>query len=149
MLSERLLANVPNLEYLDISSNEISLLPDGAFTKLRSLKYLFLQNNNLSRISNVTFSGNRDLFYVFLSANRLKMIPSGVMFLYNYFIGVIMLSDNPLTAIEPKAIRIPDSGLSLYLLRTNLKTLNPESILGYPAPGSDSSSLLGSFFSTV
>ena len=27
-----------------------------------------------------------------------------------------MLSDNPLTAIEPKAIRIPDSGLSLYVL---------------------------------
>ena len=27
-----------------------------------------------------------------------------------------MLSDNPLTAIEPKAIRIPDSGLRLYVL---------------------------------
>lgn len=28
------------ISYRDISSNEISLLPDGAFTKLRSLKYL-------------------------------------------------------------------------------------------------------------
>ena len=27
-----------------------------------------------------------------------------------------MLSDNPLTAIEPKAFRIPLSGLSLYVL---------------------------------
>ncbi|XP_078384147.1 uncharacterized protein LOC144666621 [Oculina patagonica] len=71
----------------------------------------------------------------FLSGNRLKTIPYRAF--YNVHTAssvdkqqIIMLSDNPIETIQPEAFKLGGPHLLVFLLRTKLKILSLESVVG-------------------
>ncbi|XP_078352413.1 uncharacterized protein LOC144637144 [Oculina patagonica] len=135
ILPERVFANLKLLQ-LDLSANAITFLPDRVFEDVIIYAYLSLQNNMITSIPNETFQGSIDPIYLFLSGNQLENIPHRAFFNVNprqEEEHVIMLSDNPITTIEPGAFRWGNYkyGMHVYLLRTKLKILSLESFIGH------------------
>lgn len=58
-----------NLEYLDISNNNIDFIEEGSFDHLKKLIFIDISNNNLNNIKNNIFVKNKKLFKVDLSKN--------------------------------------------------------------------------------
>ncbi|KAL9952993.1 hypothetical protein ACROYT_G040334 [Oculina patagonica] len=80
-------------------------------------------------MSSDTFTKPTKIKYLFLSANLLEDIPSQA-FLNLYQLRILLLSDNPLKTIKPKAFKIGKHSLKIYLLRTKLKQLCFDSFVG-------------------
>lgn len=69
-------ANLLHLTTLDLSNNDLLILPDGIFTGLTSLDTLNLRNNSLITVQNGTLPPLRDLD---LRDNELKNLPATTM----------------------------------------------------------------------
>lgn len=62
---------MPKLEALDLSYNQINVLPSGVFIYLKKLKALSLKNNRLTGLSASLLRGPRDLEELELDGNKL------------------------------------------------------------------------------
>ena len=73
------LSNNTKLGNLWLYSNELTTLPDNAFSELSKLKGLWLQSNQIASISPKAFAGLSSLTYLNLSRNPLeKPLPASV-----------------------------------------------------------------------
>jgi small GTP-binding protein len=97
------------LEALDLSSNQLSELPD-SISRLQNLSLLNLRNNQLRELTDSFFS-LQNLSEIFLSSNQLRGLPDSFFSLQN--LSLLNLSSNQLS-------ELPDS---IYCLQ-NLFYLN-------------------------
>ena len=65
-----------SLKILDLSSNRIKILPNGAFDDLAELRYLYLSNNQIITIDNAAFGGLNHLAALNLSNNYISLVPA-------------------------------------------------------------------------
>nr|ANG08897.1 toll family protein LongTollA [Strigamia maritima] len=68
-----------DVKELDLSNNDLHVLPAGAFDKLRGLRQLFLQDNQISLVSESAFDGLRLLQLVDLAGNNIVALPPEVL----------------------------------------------------------------------
>lgn len=93
----------PNIEELDLSSNQIVYVNETDFALLRNLKYLYLQDNKIrdDTIEGTAFGNCSNLIYINLADNLLQYIPDA---LRNRTvlpaIETLILSSNRLTFLE-------------------------------------------------
>ncbi|KAM7156706.1 LOW QUALITY PROTEIN: toll-like receptor 11 [Molossus nigricans] len=66
-----------NLRVLDLSHNELCVLPHRAFSSLPQLQELWLRGNNISNLSSESLEGLRWLKTLDLSWNQIKMLKPG------------------------------------------------------------------------
>ncbi|XP_013792068.2 leucine-rich repeat-containing protein 4B-like [Limulus polyphemus] len=67
-----------NLEYLDVSHNQLITIGKNNFQKQNQLKYLLLSRNMLSSLQNETFSGLEKLTVLHINENLLQEVPPNV-----------------------------------------------------------------------
>jgi Leucine-rich repeat (LRR) protein len=74
-------ASLQELTALDLSRNEISVVPENwAVSKLRRLQHLYLQHNNISELNSETLAGLNSLKSLNLSYNHLEQLPDGLFY---------------------------------------------------------------------
>lgn len=86
------------LQYLDLSSNQISLIESSSFALLTKLNFLNLSSNNLAKIHSATFKGSAMLEILDLSNNHLTDISDSLFAELKYF-RILKLNKNSLTEI--------------------------------------------------
>lgn len=69
--------HLEELQMLDLSQNQLTLVPDGAFEMLLKLKNLDLSSNQITHISAGSFSGLVQLERLYLHANQIESIQAG------------------------------------------------------------------------
>ncbi|CAH0399672.1 unnamed protein product [Chilo suppressalis] len=87
--------HLPNLQKLDLSKNQISLVESDAFYNMTSLQRLDLSNNQISNVYKEMFKGLVNLERLMLAQNHISMLAVGT---FDYLIGLKQLdiTDNPL-----------------------------------------------------
>ncbi|XP_045175461.2 leucine-rich repeat-containing G-protein coupled receptor 5-like isoform X1 [Mercenaria mercenaria] len=65
-----------NTVTLDLSLNEVSSLPERAFSNLTRLEYLFMVSNSISSLSANVFTGLHKLIHLSLQGNKLQTVPA-------------------------------------------------------------------------
>ncbi|XP_011868550.1 PREDICTED: slit homolog 1 protein-like [Vollenhovia emeryi] len=89
-----------NLEILDISNNDLSALPDGALSSLRSLSVLKVQDNVIGSVGDNALAGLTSLRILNMSSNRLVALPPE-LFSKTRELRELVLSNNSLTVLAP------------------------------------------------
>ncbi|XKL61644.1 hypothetical protein PGB90_001477 [Kerria lacca] len=107
------------LELLDLSDNEISLLPDNGFTSLRSLQKFYLQNNLISTMADRAFVGLVSLQYLNISNNRLSSLPPE-LFQSTRNLKEVHLFNNSINVLAPGLLEGLDQLVILDLSRNEL-----------------------------
>lgn len=79
-VKESTFRGTPNLRYLYLDNNSITEIESGAFKNLPNLRELYLQYNHLRRIEADTFSDLQMLKRLDLKRNRLKRLPADAFF---------------------------------------------------------------------
>ena len=77
-LPEGVFDDLSSLERLTLSSNDLSALPEGVFNDLSSLEILTLYSNDLSALPEGVFDDLTNLKQLSLSGNDLSALPEGV-----------------------------------------------------------------------
>ena len=108
-------AGMDNLEILDLSSNEISNLPDGIFANLSKLRYLYLDNNDISDPSGIC-TNLPVLKRLTLSNNQILAIPENC---FQHF--------KNLEFLDISCNRISDLSMKLIAPLTLMKYINASS----------------------
>uniref|UniRef100_A0AAG5DQI8 TIR domain-containing protein n=1 Tax=Anopheles atroparvus TaxID=41427 RepID=A0AAG5DQI8_ANOAO len=88
------------LEVLDLSGNDLTLLPDNGLTALRSLSALHLQRNLLKEIADRAFVGLGTLEVLNLSDNKLTAL-TPELFVSSRKIRQVYLQNNSLSVLAP------------------------------------------------
>ncbi|KAF6211370.1 hypothetical protein GE061_011882 [Apolygus lucorum] len=88
------------LEELDVSQNEIAVIPDNAFTSLRSLLKIMLQENAISSMADRAFVGLVALQYLNASSNQLVALPPE-LFQSTRDLREIYLNNNSISVLAP------------------------------------------------
>ena len=112
-----------NLEYLDLSDNELLTIDEYALHSLPRLKYLYLKNNNLGLISNKTFQRLSSLIHLDLSNNKLETVVSNVFKDLTKLV-VLDLSRNSIRFIHGDTFRGLESLKSLVLNSNRLERVS-------------------------
>lgn len=102
------------LEDLDLSINDISNVPDNAFTSLRSLQRLLLQENSISVLADRAFVGLVSLQHLNASSNRLAALPPE-LFQSTRDLREIYLNNNSISVLAPGLLEGLDQLLVLDL----------------------------------
>ena len=109
------------LTYLDLSYNQISILPHGIFTKLYRLEKLFLSNNEIQELEPGIFNKQPDIFgplyleLLVLSNNRISVIQPNT-FTPSVNLDQLYLSNNPIVAtLQPRKIYGLSNQVRIYL----------------------------------
>ncbi|XP_076662185.1 toll-like receptor Tollo [Halictus rubicundus] len=90
----------PSLEVLDLSSNDITALPDRALSNLRSLTMLKLQDNVIAVVEDHALAGLTALRSLNVSSNRLVALPPE-LFAKTNELRELILSNNSLAVLAP------------------------------------------------
>ncbi|XP_047531370.1 adhesion G protein-coupled receptor A3 [Vanessa atalanta] len=87
--------HLPNLQKLDLSRNQISLIESDAFYNMTSLQRLDLSHNQISNVYKEIFKGLVNLERLILSQNHISVLSMGT---FDYLVGLkqIDITDNPL-----------------------------------------------------
>ncbi|CAG9787943.1 unnamed protein product [Diatraea saccharalis] len=87
--------HLPNLQKLDLSKNQISLIESDAFYNMTSLQRLDLSYNQISNVYKEMFKGLVNLERLVLAQNHISMLAVGT---FEYLVGLKQLdiTDNPL-----------------------------------------------------
>ncbi|XP_057335576.1 toll-like receptor Tollo [Microplitis mediator] len=93
-------ACTPNLESLDLSDNDMSVLPDNSFVALKKLKALMLQDNKIRHVGDHALAGLGQLMKLNISSNRLVALPPE-LFSDTADLLELVLSNNSLSVIAP------------------------------------------------
>ncbi|XP_038214173.1 toll-like receptor 6 [Zerene cesonia] len=88
------------LETLDMSFNDLIVVPDYSLSKLRSLSKLYLQNNAISTLEDEAFKGLISLEVLNLSNNFLSSVSIDI-FTDTKHLKEINLSNNTLNVLQP------------------------------------------------
>ncbi|KAL3852852.1 hypothetical protein ACJMK2_016465 [Sinanodonta woodiana] len=150
----RKLPHVPNLEYLDLSNNEIEIMDDFyLFSHFKEVKCLLLNNNRLKEIPTGSFSGLLNLDILDLSNNRIKTIYkhafAGLNHLQTfnfegnrlseldpdwfedmYDVKELILSNNSLTKLDSQVFKSLPELISLKLAQNNIWDIHPNAFEG-------------------
>ncbi|KAE8573117.1 Putative toll family protein 10 [Halyomorpha halys] len=102
------------LEELDVSMNDISLIPDNAFTSLRSLQKILLQENAIASMADRAFVGLVSLQYLNASSNQLVALPPE-LFQSTRDLREIYLNNNSISVLAPGLLEGLDQLLVLDL----------------------------------
>ncbi|XP_066586541.1 toll-like receptor Tollo [Prorops nasuta] len=90
----------PNLQILDLSSNDLSALPDRTFAGLGSLGVLKLQENTIAAVGDHALAGLTSLRSLNMSSNRLVALPPE-LFARTKELRELILSNNSLSVLAP------------------------------------------------
>lgn len=88
------------LEVLDMSANDISLMPDNGLSSLRSLQKLYIQDNSLSSMADRALVGLISLQILNASSNLLVALPPE-LFQSSRDIKEIYLQNNSISVLAP------------------------------------------------
>ncbi|KAF7281968.1 hypothetical protein GWI33_003760 [Rhynchophorus ferrugineus] len=112
-----------NLDYLDLSRNDITILPDETFENLKTLKTLLLWENSIEQLSNNTFIGLGHLETLRLDNNNISVLPKGLL-IYLSALKRINFSNNKIAELLSDTFNMNPN-----LINVNLDN-NEISILG-------------------
>lgn len=74
-ISSEAFSPVPNLRYLDLSSNQLRTLDEFLFTELQALEVLLLYNNHIMAVDRCAFDDMAQLQKLYLSQNQISRFP--------------------------------------------------------------------------
>uniref|UniRef100_A0A8C8CWN0 LRRNT domain-containing protein n=1 Tax=Oncorhynchus tshawytscha TaxID=74940 RepID=A0A8C8CWN0_ONCTS len=105
LLPNRALSNLHFLQELRLAGNYLTDIPEGAFSGLFNLKVLMLQNNHLKQVPSKALENLRNLQSLRLDANQIASVPE------SSFRGLaslrhLWLDDNTLTEVPVHALAI-------------------------------------------
>ncbi|XP_041728247.1 leucine-rich repeat-containing G-protein coupled receptor 5 [Coregonus clupeaformis] len=105
LLPNRALSNLHFLQELRLAGNDLTDIPEGAFSGLFNLKVLMLQNNHLKQVPSKALENLRNLQSLRLDANHIASVPE------SSFRGLaslrhLWLDDNALTEVPVHALAI-------------------------------------------
>ncbi|XP_034949223.1 toll-like receptor Tollo [Chelonus insularis] len=109
----------PSLEVLDISDNDLSVLPDRSFSGLKSMKTLMLQDNKIRHVGDHALGGLSSLQQLNLSSNRLVALPPE-LFSDTHELRELILSNNSLSVLAPGLLEGLDKLQTLDLSNNEL-----------------------------
>ncbi|EDS26928.1 toll [Culex quinquefasciatus] len=107
------------LEVLDLSGNDVTLMPDNGLSALRSLNALYLQNNLVKEIADRAFVGLGTLEILNLSNNKLTAL-TPELFQSSRKIRQVHLQNNSLSVLAPGVFEGLDRLETLDLSRNQL-----------------------------
>lgn len=90
-----------DLETLDISYNNLVIMPTNGFATLRRLRTLKINNNEISMLNDKALSGLRSLQKFDLSSNRIVALPPDFFKDQSQSIESILLGNNSISALSP------------------------------------------------
>ena len=85
---------LPNLQYLDLSSNQINSLDEALFDETNQLISLYLSENDLTVLPNGLFKGMRNLEYLSLAGNRIHSLHENLFNETKKLIGINLYHNN-------------------------------------------------------
>ncbi|XP_026218230.1 leucine-rich repeat-containing G-protein coupled receptor 5 isoform X2 [Anabas testudineus] len=97
------LSSLHFLEELRLAGNDLSFIPRGAFAGLYNLKVLMLQNNQLRSVPAEAFNNLHNLQSLRLDANHISSVPAGCFFGMRS-LRHLWLDDNALTEVPVEAL---------------------------------------------
>lgn len=115
--------NIPSLKSLDISSCNITSLPEETFVRLPSLEELTLARNDLRDLPRKVFLHLKSLKYLYLSHNLLTSL-HGDLFVMSRKIVILDLSNNKLQTLHPQMFTFLENVEILKLSGNRLKTVD-------------------------
>jgi len=122
ILEEGDLADLKNLKFIYLNDNAIKTVALQVFCVAVQLEVLDLRNNKLTSIQGVLFRCLKELKYLYLNNNRITCIDLS-LFENNTKLSVVDLSDNRITAIEPNKF-VNNKNISLLNTQNNSITLS-------------------------
>ena len=118
-----------NIQVLDLSNNDITILNDYSFVKYEKLKILYLRNNSLSSLHSQAFSHLQGLEYLDLSFNNLGMIPSQTFHDISALL-TLSLNGNKITNIQRNTFKNLTRLTNLYLAGNHIQYIHPKAFDG-------------------
>lgn len=107
------------LEILDLSRNDLSVVPDNGLSGLRSLRELYLRENEIGSLEDRAFVGLAALRVLDVSGNRLDTLPPE-LFQSTRHLQQIYLQNNSIGVLAPGLLEGLDQLLVLDLSRNQL-----------------------------
>lgn len=89
-------------ELLDLSNNQISIIPEQSLSRNRKLRVLLLQNNNITVLEHGCFSPLEFLQKLDLSSNQISSLSEGFS-LGLVFLRELQLAHNRLTTLDSRS----------------------------------------------
>lgn len=90
-----------DLQILDLSNNQISVIPSHGFSALRRLNSLNLSGNAVSMLDDTALRGLRSLEIFDLSSNRIVALPAGLFKDATNSLKELRLQNNSISALAP------------------------------------------------
>lgn len=121
----------PNTQVLDMSGNNLQILPRDTFikTNLVNLQKIYLRNCRLGQIDDDAFKGLTNLVELDLSHNLLTGIPSATL-VHIPSLRELTMASNPIQKVDGHAFRMTHSLTKLDLSHCDIQTIAPEAFKG-------------------
>ncbi|CAH1252684.1 PODN [Branchiostoma lanceolatum] len=97
--------NLPYLEYLDLSNNDMRDIPPRSLDRFHYLKELFLRNIGITRLSRDSLYGLKSLEGIRLEYNKLRSIPSDALQRVASTLKRLCLRGNPIGSLDRDSFR--------------------------------------------
>ncbi|XP_064335841.1 leucine-rich alpha-2-glycoprotein isoform X2 [Camelus dromedarius] len=124
-LSAKFLLPVPQLKVLDLTRNALTRLPAGLFQVSAALHTLVLKENRLKGLEASWLHGLKALGHLDLSGNELQMLPPGLLANFTD-LHTLDLGNNHLKTLPPDLLRGPLKLERLHLEGNRLQVLGEE-----------------------
>ncbi|XP_035668182.1 decorin-like [Branchiostoma floridae] len=97
--------NLPYLEYLDLSNNDMRDIPPRSLDRFHYLKELFLRNVGISRLSRDSLYGLKSLEGIRLEYNKLRSIPTDALQRVTSTLKRLCLRGNPIGSLDRNSFK--------------------------------------------
>ncbi|XP_034936835.1 toll-like receptor 6 [Chelonus insularis] len=109
-----------DIQSLDVSNNQISVLPSHGFSSLERLKSLNISRNIISMVEDAALRGLRSLEVCDLSSNRIVALPAGMFKDATNTLKELRLQNNSISALAPGLVADMNQLVTLDLSRNML-----------------------------
>ncbi|XP_015113349.1 toll-like receptor 6 [Diachasma alloeum] len=109
-----------DIQSLDVSNNQISVLPPFGFSALKRLRTLNISGNAISMVDDSALRGLRLLEVFDLSSNRIVALPSGMFKDATNTLKELRLQNNSISALAPGLVADMNQLVTLDLSRNTL-----------------------------